>query len=264
MKDNKCMHFLNVDKVVFIGTGGTGGYLIPKVLRMLAGLPAVVANTKMIFIDGDKVAEKNVLRQNFIYSDIGKNKAEVLASRYAMLYGYNTRVIPKFMDYELLDQVAGGGSGETCTLIVDAVDKKAPRVAIDDYVKNQNLCYWLSLGNGFNDGQAVIYSSNYDGSRTIVDLFPDDFSEKALEKEREEENAANCAQNAQVNPQSLAINEMSATVGMNIIRGIFYDKVLDYDVVFFDYHNGTRIVKVGEPIFQVNKNVEIDFSLLAA
>ena len=64
------------DVIAIVGTGGTGGNLIPLVARMLS---ATYLNTTLLLIDGDRVEEKNLKRQPFSKRDIGMNKARALA-----------------------------------------------------------------------------------------------------------------------------------------------------------------------------------------
>ena len=66
-------------KIIMLGAGGTGGYIAPHLYRLLHTLERPV---KVIIVDGDIVEEKNLIRQNFVASDIGRNKAQVLAERY--------------------------------------------------------------------------------------------------------------------------------------------------------------------------------------
>ena len=66
-------------KIVLVGTGGTGGYIVPQLYRLLYALDRPI---RVILCDGDLVEEKNLGRQNFIEADLGKNKAMVLAERY--------------------------------------------------------------------------------------------------------------------------------------------------------------------------------------
>ena len=90
-----------VDKpihIVMLGCGGTGGHIAPHLYRLLYSLfrPA-----KVILCDGDIVEKKNLVRQNFIAADLGKNKAEVLATRYAGAFGMETCFIDHFIESEL-------------------------------------------------------------------------------------------------------------------------------------------------------------------
>ena len=49
---------------------------------------------------------KNILRQNFIHEDVGRNKAEVLTERYSGLYSNVTLShIPKYATWEKYDRL---------------------------------------------------------------------------------------------------------------------------------------------------------------
>ena len=75
-------HIARDMKFIVVGAGGTGGYLIRDLARLI-GTFNLQNNMDMsiIVIDGDKVEPKNLIRQNFIKSDLGKYKAEVMAAR---------------------------------------------------------------------------------------------------------------------------------------------------------------------------------------
>ncbi len=87
--------------IYIIGAGGTGGWFAPKIIKTLndAKTKGFITDTNLIFVDGDEVEEKNLIRQNFIKQDIGKNKAEVIATRYAKLAnkGINVGFIDKYI-----------------------------------------------------------------------------------------------------------------------------------------------------------------------
>lgn len=78
----------NVEKlgsIVVIGCGGTGSWLLPKLIKTIndakrKGL--LTEKFKLILVDADNIEDKNLVRQNFIGPEIGVNKAEVMASRY--------------------------------------------------------------------------------------------------------------------------------------------------------------------------------------
>jgi len=88
-------------KIVLVGTGGTGGYIVPQLYRLLYALDRPI---RVILCDGDLVEEKNLGRQNFIEADLGKNKAMVLAERYSNAFGIETSYIPQYVeDEEMLE-----------------------------------------------------------------------------------------------------------------------------------------------------------------
>ena len=82
-------------KIVQLGAGGTGGHIAPHLYRLLyaLGRPA-----RYIICDGDKVEEKNLLRQNFSPADLGENKARVLAERYSTVFGLEAEYVPAFIE----------------------------------------------------------------------------------------------------------------------------------------------------------------------
>ena len=82
-------------KIVQLGAGGTGGHIAPHLYRLLYALGRP---TRYIICDGDKVEEKNLLRQNFSPVDLGENKARVLAERYSTVFGLEAEYVPAFIE----------------------------------------------------------------------------------------------------------------------------------------------------------------------
>lgn len=82
-------------KIVMLGAGGTGAHIAPHLYRLLYALDRPV---KFIICDGDKVEEKNLVRQNFTEADLGENKAKVIAERYSDVFGLETSYVPHFIE----------------------------------------------------------------------------------------------------------------------------------------------------------------------
>lgn len=79
---------------VLVGAGGTGGFLISAIARLMKEIEATTdKTTACTIIDPDTVEEKNIPRQNFQPGDIGLPKAEILAVRYALAMGCNISAI---------------------------------------------------------------------------------------------------------------------------------------------------------------------------
>ena len=78
----------NVEKlgsIVVIGCGGTGSWLLPKLIKTINDAKRkdlLTSRFKLVLVDADKIEDKNLVRQNFIGPEIGINKAEVMATRY--------------------------------------------------------------------------------------------------------------------------------------------------------------------------------------
>lgn len=85
-----------------VGAGGVASWVLPQLLKVLYNYKSksslLPINYKIYVMDGDEVSESNILRQNFIPSDVGENKAKVLASRYNEIYeGIEVLYIDKYM-----------------------------------------------------------------------------------------------------------------------------------------------------------------------
>lgn len=70
-------------KIVIIGAGGVGSYLLPPM--------CMLRDPETVFVvDGDTLETKNLNRQLFKREDVGENKADALSDR------YGCKSIPKF------------------------------------------------------------------------------------------------------------------------------------------------------------------------
>lgn len=129
-------------KIILIGAGGTGGYIAPHLYRIAY---ASGRKVQIIIADGDIVEKKNLIRQNFADCDIGKNKAQVLAERYAGAFGIKANYIPdfiesKFMLEELTSSAAFNGPQ---TILIGAVVIIVHVRCVMRFFKNQEISYIL-------------------------------------------------------------------------------------------------------------------------
>lgn len=176
--------------IFVIGAGGTGSRLIPMLAQFIRSITMGVAangwlnNPRIHIIDGDIVEEKNMLRQNFIAPDVGKNKAEVLANRYARAFGVNITALPKMLEVtsanglttspELeayLDSLITATARETGVLsapvVIMCVDSVAARRKILAAFLNssriqhnrENAIFFIDAGNEDTFGQVTFYNS---------------------------------------------------------------------------------------------------------
>ncbi len=143
-----------LERVVIVGTGGTGSYVVGQLCRLLYGLkergrriPAV------LLIEGDVVERQNLVRQYFLENDLGRNKAVVLAERYARAYGITVQAYPRYLDAETrLDRIAAGGSGYAYgwgySVFVGCVDNAHARKVLQERLQRdlRNVVY-VDAGN---------------------------------------------------------------------------------------------------------------------
>lgn len=255
----------DIRAVYFIGAGGTGGYIIRDVIRLLA--QESMFEGEIVICDPDIVEMKNINRQNFTYEDIGQNKARVLANRYGALYNVTINCFEEFIDSENLYNIIKikhierkNTSGPSKIIIIDSVDTKKARLSIYQAIKNLNRwhieTHWISAGNEKRDGQ-VIYSYHCSdiNTATIVDMFGHEFTKKALQAEQYELDRISCAQNNIEDPQSIAANLSSAHNAILMFYNLLYDNIT-YNYVDFNIYNSSKANYVKVSAFRKDLTLE--------
>ena len=196
-------------KIVMLGAGGTGGHIAPHLYRLLHALDRPV---EVIIADGDIVEEKNLVRQNFISCDLGKNKAQVLAERYASAFGMEIQYIPDFIETE--EKMA---TPETLTILIGAVDNnKSRQLCHKVFNKSDNLIY-IDSGNGEFTGQVVcgVRRKGKTYYKPVGEVYPD-----ILEDTDKFPTELSCAEASVSAPQSIVANIMAATAVVSYIYNI--------------------------------------------
>ena len=145
-----------IRNIVINGCGGTGGWFIPKLAKILidANLKGKLAeNITIYFCDGDTVAQKNLIRQNFILKDVGKNKAEVLANRYATIFPENVNIV--FVDkYVANKQIIDSYDPIIATKFVDIAT-----LPFDKMILEREHSHYTNLIFNFVDNKTKIFIS---------------------------------------------------------------------------------------------------------
>ena len=165
-------------KIVVIGAGGTGGYVIPHLYRIAyaSGRPC-----RIIIADGDIVEQKNLIRQNFAECDIGENKAQVMAERYSEVFGIETEYIPDFIEneqqlFELLRfESSGRSSNKPISILIGAVDNNRSRIMCNNVFKKLDDIIYIDSGNGEFTGQVIcgVKMSGRVISKPVASVYPD-------------------------------------------------------------------------------------------
>jgi len=212
-------------KTVMLGAGGTGGHAAPHIYRLLYALERPA---RFVICDGDVVEAKNLVRQNFAPADLGENKAQVLAERYAAVFGMEAEYVPRFIENldDLMGLITPNGwelekysSHQTPEMVIllGCVDNnKSRKLCHEAFYKSRDLIY-IDSGNGEFSGQVVCGVRR--NGRTIfkpvggvhpemvkaTDRFPSELS---------------CAEAAVSDPQSIAANIMAATAVVDMVYNI--------------------------------------------
>ena len=212
-------------KIVLVGTGGTGGYIVPQLYRLLYALDRPI---RVILCDGDLVEEKNLGRQNFIEADLGKNKAMVLAERYSNAFGIETSYIPQYVeDEEMLEELleplqypqnryVTNRNGEAVqeviseiVILIGAVDNNRSRQVFHNVFQRAKELIYIDSGNSKASGQVIcgVRRSGKTFYQPVASLYPE-----VLEQTDKFPTELSCAEASISAPQTIAANLAAATI----------------------------------------------------
>ena len=213
-------------KLGVLGAGGTGGYVIPHLYRL--GY-ASEHPTRIIVCDGDVTEQKNLIRQNFVEQDIGRNKAQVLAERYAAAFGIECEYRPEFIEtqeelYTLTepDRVPYPMEPQRVILLGCVDNNKSRQLCHRVFEQKRNLIY-IDAGNGEHTGQVVcgVRQNGRTLYKPVCSLYPD-----LLEDEDKFPSELSCAERAVSAPQSVTANLTAATAVVSFL----YDLLIAGDL----------------------------------
>ena len=106
---------------IVLGAGGTGSWLAQFLSKI---------EVPVYLIDGDVVEPKNVLRQNFVNSEVNMSKAEI-AKKWDFAY------VPEFLtDTSIIDEIIAQEEGTP--VLVGCLDNNATRKIAQDVFYNPN------------------------------------------------------------------------------------------------------------------------------
>ncbi len=216
-------------KIVVVGCGGNGGYLVPLIARFLSTSPSNLFRAiQIVLIDGDTVSEKNILRQNFVQCEIGMNKAQAIADRCNANFGTNIDVIPDFMNKSILEnvltqQVRHDIPPELCrgqVLLVGCVDRDEARKAMCDSLSwSSRVCY-VDVGNELKAGQVfisgIIKMNHGDEEMAVAKLLMSDIYPK-IQKAEAGKAEPSCAEQTSGGLQKMDVNVKAATLTFEVI-----------------------------------------------
>lgn len=235
------------------GCGGTGSRFVPLLAQFIKTLNYIM-DPQILLFDFDVVENKNLLRQNFIASDVGKNKAEVLAQRYSKAYGIDIRAfkddITKLMSdgtYPAWTNTVYGKSA-LVFLCVDSVEARKKLMKSLDLHRNFGGMKVLVFDSGNeNDFGQVQLSGSLFGSMksSVIEALPDKvfvdgslpffpanpFYFEEMEPPAETRSCADL-------DQTMAINSLVANVMFSTVQNLLFAKPISYHRVNISLQHG--------------------------
>ncbi len=229
--------------LTLVGCGGTGSHIASGLVAIAQALGERSIQMDILFVDPDRVEEKNVGRQLFSYTDIGQSKAEALASRLNAAFGTRIMSAPRSLDR--LDIMPNPVERDTLNIVIGAVDNPAARAAIADVVKSATgSLWWLDCGNENHSGQVCLGNTAEQralrGSIALglIDrlpaphlLYPDLVATPKAQRARR---GASCADLTAAGEQSLMINRLLAAWACSMLHDFLITRDLRYFGVAID------------------------------
>lgn len=227
--------------IVLLGCGGTGGYIVRDLCRLLYALERPI---RLILADADKVEEKNLIRQNFTPADLAANKAEVLAERYSGAFGLQLTFVPKYIEssYELkrlltpqnivvsIDSDGRRQWEQETPILVGAVDNFKTRQLCDQCFQSLKDLIYIDAGNAEYIGQ-IVCGVKRKGKLLYPPLsavHPD-----ILEKKDKFPSELSCAEAAASSPQAIMTNLFAAMGVLDMLYKLLAEGNLDIPEVNF-------------------------------
>ena len=266
---------MRIHDAIVVGTGGTGGYLVEPLARLLAYHPK--ASGRLLVIDGDTYEDKNAQRQVFAKAQIGQNKATATAARLladlpealievkalpeylspigaqGLFAEYRKRQKPENLPLEVqADPIP------PVLLVVSSVDNHASRKGIIEGLtgtKGLNFLF-LSPGNDLDRGQVLAFGriGNKATGPHPFDLHPE------LAKPKDAL-PGGCVQQAPSTPQLIGANMAAAVLTLWYAQAWLDGKPIHESTVFdlrrfVAKGTGTAILLDGGPLEEPNANPE--------
>lgn len=233
------------NEIVVVGCGGNGGYLIPWIARYLSQSRSdEIRGINLTLIDGDKVEEKNLVRQNFLPDEQEQNKAVVMADRCNRNLGMNVRAIPEYMNATVLNQLRGH------SLIFGCVDRHEVRKLLSHWVMNSRDSFYVDVGNELSAGQLflsgllqtrvdpAVVRENYGALESpthdpilIHEFYP------AIEKADVQKAAPSCADLTASGQQMMSVNLTAAVLAFKAFEALMNAEEIPYYEITFGQDN---------------------------
>jgi PRTRC genetic system ThiF family protein len=224
-------------RTLVVGCGGNGSAIIsglPYLHQALLafGHPGGLAVT---LIDPETVTETNCVRQPFCRTEIGFPKAVILAHRLNLFWGLNWQGMQV-----TIQQLKKGSEVD---LLIGCVDTRKARRAIDKWVLNSRVLYWLDLGNNACSGQFVLGQPNNPANRkrrnrlpTVAELYPEIFT-----TDKKDDDQPSCSAAEALTRQEPFINQNLAYQALGMLSQLLRHGSLSYQGGFCNLETGQLV-----------------------
>ncbi len=234
-----------------VGCGGTGGFVVEGLCRLLAK-----SSFDILLVDPDRVEPHNLRRQNFFEGDVGKFKSQSLAERMARQYGRPIGYSVYPYDRELLNEATRIGVRQIRGIIIGCVDNANARMSIAKGLSWGD--WWLDAGNGYQSGQVLLGDTtnidklemSFDEDEHMVDHLPaPSLQLPALlsQPTKAVTQALDCAEEVEEGRQSPTVNQMMASLVLEFMYRLLKGTLV-WMGAYVDLEAGTLSTVPAEPV----------------
>jgi len=131
-------------KVNIIGIGGVGSHIVEPIARLLSTAPD--GPHLLVLLDGDKIENKNLVRQAFSEDSVGVAKAESAAHEAIRKFGVHKDLSIGF-DTVYLNEKNVGEYIESGDWVILCVDNHPTRRLVSKHCETLDTSYLFSAGN---------------------------------------------------------------------------------------------------------------------
>jgi hypothetical protein len=251
------LDYKRIDNIVQIGCGGTGGYVQYFLSRLLYSMELNWRYINYTLCDGDKVESANLGRQNFIKSDLDKNKADVLAYRYGNVYDIAIDYVDNYIEDldALLKLLRRSPHGSNIPVLIGCVDNNRSRQLFHEAFEKLDSIIYIDSGNDEVSGQ-VVCGIKYNKQvllPPVGTLFPDLLNDKDTIFKSQE----GCGERAVSEPQNLATNSMAGQIVFSYINNLLTKKELQVYMTTFDSETAQASSKYIEDYIAMQNQVAL-------
>lgn len=231
-------------QLVVVGTGGTGSYFLKELGAILSALIKEECDSYALsIIDGDRVEQKNLDRQNFLKEDVGQHKAIVLAQALKEHYGIEVRAYPMYIDSAeqlkvVFKQMSGAYYRRTVPILIGSVDNHRARQEMEKWFRQTPTGIWIDAANEFHTGEVVAAVKS--NGKMLSPSRPYYFPEIMRSREKRASELS-CGVINQSSPQHRITNMAAAMLALSATLGILRNGFLPYKIVYFDVFKGNAI-----------------------
>lgn len=198
------------NKILVIGAGGTGSYLLSPLARFLQSINFY---GELIIADGDSYDDKNKDRQNFSLNFVTRNKAEYQGHLIQNQLGntnFDISIIDDYLSREDLDDLCING-----TIVINCTDNKAIRKYAEEMILSLENGAHICCGNELRSGQVQL-SQVRNGTVVNRSIFE---SSPSFNSEDGDRSKMTCQEIAELpsGGQIIGANFMAAAIALNFI-----------------------------------------------